>query len=60
MLSLLNLLVLVAIAVIAIASAGHALLYKRDSRSAFGWIAVCAIFPLFGPALYFLFGINRV
>lgn len=60
MLSLLNLLVLVTIAVIAVASAGHALLYKRDSRSAFGWIAVCAIFPLFGPALYFLFGINRV
>jgi len=54
-----NLLVIVA-PVIAIAGAGHALLYKRDSRSAFGWIAVCLIFPLVGPALYFLFGINRV
>jgi cardiolipin synthase len=41
-------------------SAGHALFYKRDPRAALGWIAVCIIFPLAGPLLYFLFGINRV
>ncbi len=46
--------------VLAPATAAHALLNKRDSRSAFGWIAVCLLFPLAGPALYGVFGINRV
>lgn len=45
---------------LALYSAIHALLHKTDSRSAFGWIAVSLLFPLFGPILYFLFGINRV
>ncbi len=38
----------------------HALLRKPDPRSAFGWIIVCWVFPLAGPALYLMFGINRV
>ena len=38
----------------------HALLSKSDPRSAFGWIVVCWLFPLAGPLLYLLFGINRV
>lgn len=46
--------------VLAIFSAGHALLYKRDPRAAFGWIALCLTFPLVGPLLYFIFGINRI
>jgi cardiolipin synthase len=37
----------------------HALLYKRDSVAAFGWIAVSLGYPFFGPLLYYLFGINR-
>ncbi len=41
-------------------SAGHALLYKRDPRAALGWIAVCLAYPLLGPLLYYLFGINRL
>lgn len=41
------------------ACAIHALLYKRDSVAAFGWIAVTLGYPLFGPLLYYLFGINR-
>ena len=41
-------------------SAGHALLHKRDPAAAMGWIAVCLMFPLGGPLLYFLLGINRV
>lgn len=45
---------------VAIYSATHALIYKKDSRAAFGWIAVCIFLPLFGPVLYFIFGINRV
>lgn len=46
--------------VLALFSACHALLYKRDPRAAFGWIALCLTFPLAGPLLYFVFGINRI
>jgi len=46
-------------AVLAPATAIHALLYKRDSRAAFGWIAVCVLFPLGGPVIYLFFGLNR-
>lgn len=45
---------------IAVLTAGHALLNKRDSKAAFGWIALCIMLPLAGPVLYLLFGINRV
>lgn len=38
----------------------HALLYKRDPRSAAGWIIICLFVPLAGPLAYFLLGINRV
>lgn len=44
----------------AILGAGHALLHKRNPSAAFGWVAVCLLFPPMGPALYALFGINRV
>ena len=45
---------------LAAAAAGHALLHKRDPRSALGWIAVCVFFPIAGSVLYYLFGINRI
>lgn len=45
---------------VALTTASHALLYKRDPRSAWGWIAACWLFPLAGAILYYLFGINRV
>jgi cardiolipin synthase len=38
----------------------HILLYKRDTRSALGWIIACIFIPFGGPTAYFLFGINRV
>jgi cardiolipin synthase len=44
----------------AVFTAGHALLHKRDPRAAWGWIAVCWLFPLAGAALYYLFGVNRI
>ncbi|SFF58224.1 cardiolipin synthetase 2 [Fontimonas thermophila] len=44
----------------ALYAAGHALLSRRDPRTAWGWIAVCWLFPFAGPALYFIFGINRL
>lgn len=46
--------------VLATTSAGHALLYKRDPRAALGWIAVSIAYPIMGPLLYYLFGINRL
>jgi len=46
-------------AVLAPVTALHALLYKREPRASFGWIAVCVLFPLAGPILYLLFGLNR-
>lgn len=52
--------VLVFHAVLAPATALHALLYKRDPRAAFGWIVVCVLAPLAGPLIYVLFGLNRV
>jgi len=55
-----TLLLLALHAVLAVLSAGHALLYKRDPRAALGWIAVSLAYPLVGPVLYYLFGINRL
>jgi cardiolipin synthase len=60
MVTVLYSLLLALIPLLGLAGAGHALLYKRDPRAAFGWIAVCLMFPLVGPLLYFLFGVNRV
>ena len=40
-------------------AAQHALLSKRDSRSALAWVAFCFL-PLLGPLTYLLFGINRI
>ena len=51
---------LVIYAVAAVGTATHALLHKRDPRAAWGWIAVCWLFPLAGAILYYLFGVNRV
>lgn len=41
-------------------SAGHALLHKRDSRAALGWIATILLMPPVGLPLYWLFGIARI
>lgn len=46
--------------VLAAAASGHALLHKRHSRSALGWIAFVIGYPLAGPIIYGLFGVNRV
>ncbi len=41
-------------------AAGHALMYKRDPRSALGWALVCLFLPYAGPLIYVGFGINRI
>lgn len=37
----------------------HALLHKRDPRSALGWTATALFLPVIGGLLYFMFGIGR-
>lgn len=40
--------------------AGHALLTKRDPRSAAAWVGLCLFTPAIGVLLYLLFGYNRI
>jgi cardiolipin synthase len=49
-----------AVSAVALFAAGHAVLFKRDPRAAFGWVAICLMFPVAGPVLYFVFGVNRI
>lgn len=45
---------------LALSVTGHALLTKPDVRAAIGWIGLAWLSPFIGPALYLIFGINRV
>lgn len=38
----------------------HALTFKRDSRAALGWIALCLLLPVAGPVIYTILGVNRI
>lgn len=44
----------------AAAAAGHALLTKQDVRAAVAWLGVILLLPVFGWAIYLIFGINRI
>jgi cardiolipin synthase A/B len=44
----------------ALITSGHAIIYKRDSRSATLWALLIWLAPFAGPVLYILLGINRV
>jgi cardiolipin synthase len=57
---MLTLVIEVLLALVTILSAGHAFLNKRDPRAAWGWVAVCLMFPGGGAALYWLMGVNRI
>lgn len=41
-------------------ASGHAVIYKRDSRSAVFWAAVIWMVPVFGAIFYLMFGVNRI
>jgi cardiolipin synthase len=41
-------------------AAGHAVVYKRDPRSAALWLLAILLLPAVGPILYALLGVNRV
>ncbi|HVT52304.1 MAG TPA: phospholipase D-like domain-containing protein [Dongiaceae bacterium] len=45
---------------LALAVTTHVLLYKRDVPAAIAWIGLAWLSPILGPALYWMFGINRV
>jgi cardiolipin synthase A/B len=51
-----------AFAVVAFATltAGHALLYKRDTRAVIGWVGFIILVPLAGAILYWMLAVNRV
>ena len=49
-----------AVIIAALAAAGHAVVYKREPRSAAMWLLVIMLLPAAGPVLYALFGVNRV
>jgi cardiolipin synthase len=38
----------------------HIVLYKREVRSAIGWIGLSWLAPIIGPVFYLIFGINRI
>jgi len=48
------------LAALTLVSAGHALINKRDPRSALGWILTCMAIPLLGPLFYWGMGVNRI
>lgn len=41
-------------------AAGHALLHKRDPRSALVWVSLSLTIPIIGALSYWLLGINRI
>ncbi len=57
---LLHLLVLLLGVAASALGAGHALLTKRDPRSAAAWVSLCLFFPLLGVLLYLALGNNRI
>jgi cardiolipin synthase len=49
-----------AVLVFATLAAGHALLYKRDTRAVIAWVGLIVLVPLAGAIMYSLLGVNRV
>ncbi len=45
--------------VVALVATGHAVIYKRDPRSATMWVLLITLLPVAGALSYVLFGINR-
>lgn len=53
-------LLLGAVVALSLFAAGHALLTKRDSRAALGWVTFNLTVPLIGPFIYWCLGVNRI
>ena len=50
----------VAVVLAALIASGHAVIYKRDSRSATIWVIIVWMVPALGALAYALLGVNRV
>jgi cardiolipin synthase len=46
--------------VLAVVTGAHALLNKREPRSAWAWIVACWLVPFLGALMYWWFGVNRI
>ena len=57
---LLRLVALVSGVSVTVLAAGHALLTKRDPRSAAAWVSLCVFFPVIGVLAYIALGNNRI
>lgn len=44
----------------AVATAAHAMMFKRDPRSAIAWVIVSFTLPFVGAIIYLVFGVNRI
>ncbi|MGM0677461.1 phospholipase D-like domain-containing protein [Ectothiorhodospira marina] len=44
----------------AVYSAGHAVIYKRDTRAVIAWVGLIMLLPLLGSIFYWLLGVNRI
>jgi cardiolipin synthase A/B len=53
-------LILACICALSLFAAGHALLTKRDSRAALGWMTFNLTVPVIGPFVYWCLGVNRI
>jgi len=49
-----------AILLVTIAASTHAILVKRDTRSAIAWVGLIWLSPGFGAFVYWIFGVNRI
>ncbi len=49
-----------AVFLLAIASAVHALLQRRETGAVIAWVGLIFLLPLAGSILYWLFGVNRI
>lgn len=45
---------------LAVTTAAHAIMFRRDARAALLWVGLVWLAPIVGACLYSLFGINRV
>ncbi len=53
-------LVAILVPVTSLLASAHAVLSKREPRSATTWVVLIWLLPVFGTVLYLLFGINRI
>jgi cardiolipin synthase A/B len=49
-----------AVFLVAVASAVHAVLQRREAAAVIAWVGLIFLLPLAGSVLYWLFGINRI